>query len=233
MPKTYACSICNQTFPKFADCKIHEAMHSPEKAYFCTWGGGCNFVTLHKTSFNDHTDGHTGEQRFICPHDGCNYRAHTSSNLTQHRKKEHGYVPRACNRRGPSATDSSWAQSSSQPPPAAEPLPLGTFYQHQHQPQPMQPQAMQSYPAQYQPMQPQIMQSYPTQYQPQSTQYQPPPPIHNQSLGALYGPADTAGDYTMYTGPAMAPNGWTEGCMFPEMMQRRPSEMPGYEYRRA
>ncbi|KAG2097034.1 uncharacterized protein F5147DRAFT_763469 [Suillus discolor] len=218
MPKTYACSICNQTFPKFADCKAHEAMHSPEKAYFCTWGGGCNFVTLHKASFHYHTDGHTGEQRFICPHDGCNYRTHTSSNLTQHRKKEHGYVPRPCNRGGPSATNSSGAQPSSQPPSAAEPLPLGTFYQHQYQPQPMQPQAMQSYP---------------TQYQPQSTQYQPPLPIYNQSLGVLYGPADTAGSYTMYTGPAMAPNGWTEGCMFPELMQRCPSEMPGYEYRRA
>ncbi|KAG2097047.1 uncharacterized protein F5147DRAFT_715902 [Suillus discolor] len=213
MPKIYTCSHCNQTFPKFADCKIHEALHSPTDAYFCTWGGGCNFVTLNKSSFIVHTDGHTGEQRYICPHDGCNYRTHIPSSLTYHRKKEHGYVPRPCNRRGPSATDSSGAQSSSQPPPAAEPLPL-TF--HQYQPQPMQPQAMQSYP---------------TQYQPQSTQYQPPPPIHNQSLGALYGPADTAGDYTMYTGPAMAPNGWTEGCMFPEMMQRRPSEMPGYEYR--
>ncbi|KAG2054271.1 hypothetical protein BDR06DRAFT_1050581 [Suillus hirtellus] len=194
MPKTYTCSICNQTFPKFADCKIHKAMHSPEKAYFCTWDG-CNFVTLHKKSFNDHTDGHMGEQCFVCPHDGCNYRAHTSSNLTYHHKKEHGL----CRRQSPF------------------PLP---------QPQP-QLQAIQSYPAQYQPMQLQAMQSYPTQYQPQSTQYQPPPPIHNQLLGVLYGQADTAGNYTMYTGPAMAPNGWTEGCMFPEMMQRRPSEMPG------
>ncbi|KAG1798876.1 uncharacterized protein HD556DRAFT_1305737 [Suillus plorans] len=259
MPKTYACSICNQTFPKFADCKTHEAIHSPEKAYFCTWGG-CSFVTLHKTSFHHHTDGHTGEQRFICPHDGCDYKTHTSSNVTKHRKKEHGYVPRPSNRRDP-------AQSSSQPPPAEEPLPLDTFYQYpyelqrmqpqpqpqamqsyptQYQPmqpqamqsyptqyQPMQPQAMQSYPTQYQPMQPQAMQSYPTQYQPQSTQYQPPPLIHNQSLGVLYGPTDTASDYTMYPGPAMAPNGWTEGCMFPEMMQRRPSDMPGYEYMRA
>ncbi|KAG1853614.1 hypothetical protein C8R48DRAFT_675872 [Suillus tomentosus] len=30
----YAFSSCNQTFPKFADCKIHEAMHSPADAYF-------------------------------------------------------------------------------------------------------------------------------------------------------------------------------------------------------
>ncbi|KAG1843057.1 hypothetical protein C8R48DRAFT_837820 [Suillus tomentosus] len=216
MPKIYACSSCNQTFPKFADCKIHEVMHSPEDAYFCTWGG-CDFVTLHKSSFHYHTDGHTGEQRYTCPHDGCDYRTNMPSSLTYHRKKEHGYVPRPCNRRGPSAINSSGAQSSSQPPPPAEPLPLA-FYQYQ--PQPMQPQ-------------PQAMQSYPTQYQPQSTQYQPPPPIHNQSLGVLYGPADTAGDYTMYTGSARAPNGWTEGCMCPELMQRRPSEMPGYEYRRA
>ncbi|KAG1803002.1 hypothetical protein EV424DRAFT_1351648 [Suillus variegatus] len=175
MPKTYACSICNQAFPKFADCKTHEAMHSPENAYFCTWGG-CNFVTLHKASFHYHTDVHTGEQRFICPHDDCNYRTHTSSNLTASQERTR----------------------SSQPPPPAEPLPLGTFHQYQYQLQPMQPQPMQSYP---------------TQYQPQSTQYQPPPPIHNQSLEVLYGPAGTAHDYTMYTEPARAPNGWTEGCI--------------------
>ncbi|KAG1906359.1 uncharacterized protein F5891DRAFT_560551 [Suillus fuscotomentosus] len=206
-------------------------MHSPENAYFCTWGG-CNFVTLHKSSFHIHTDGHTGEQRYICPNHGCDYRTHIPSNLTYHRKKEHGFVPEPRNRRDP-------AQSSSQPPPAAEPLPLGTFYQYPYQlqrmqPQP-QPQAMQSYPSQYQPIQSQAMQSYPTQYhyQPQSTHYQPPQPIHNQSLKVLYGPADTADDYTMHTGPARAPNGWTEGCMCPELMQRRPSEMPGYEYRRA
>ncbi|KAG1906369.1 uncharacterized protein F5891DRAFT_1244665 [Suillus fuscotomentosus] len=169
MPKTYTCSICNQAFPKFADCKAHEAMHSPENAYFCTWEG-CNFVTLHKASFHYHTDVHTGEQCFVCPHDGCDYRTHTSSNITQHRKKEHG-------RRGPSATNSSGAPSSSQPPPPAEPLPFGTLHQYQYQLQPMQPQPMQSYP---------------TQYQPQSTQYQPPPPIHNQSLDVLYGPAGRA-----------------------------------------
>ncbi|KAG1798875.1 uncharacterized protein HD556DRAFT_1439942 [Suillus plorans] len=228
MPKTYACSSCNQTFPKFADCKIHEAMHSPENAYFCTWDG-CHFVTLHKSSFLVHTDGHTGEQRYICPNDGCDYRTHIPSSLTYHRKKEHGFVPE------PRGNRRDAAQSSPQPPPVGEPLPLGTFYRYPYQLQPVQPQpqAMQSYPAQYQPMQPQAMQSYPTQYQPQSTQYQPPPPIHNQSLGVLYGSADTAVDYTMYAGPAMAANGWTEGCMFPEMMQRRPSDMPGYEYRRA
>ncbi|KAG1906347.1 uncharacterized protein F5891DRAFT_975747 [Suillus fuscotomentosus] len=33
MPKTYTCSICNQTFPKFTDCKIHKAMHSPENMW--------------------------------------------------------------------------------------------------------------------------------------------------------------------------------------------------------
>ncbi|KAG1871453.1 hypothetical protein F4604DRAFT_1926187 [Suillus subluteus] len=70
------------------------------------------------------------------------------------------------------------------------------------------------------------------QYQPQPTQYQPPPSVHHQSLGVLYGSGNTADEYTMYTGPARAQNGWTEGCMCPELMQRRPSEMPGYEYRR-
>ncbi|KAG1818377.1 hypothetical protein EV424DRAFT_969139 [Suillus variegatus] len=111
MPKTYTCSSCNQTFPYFADYKIHEAMHSPEDAYFCTWGG-CNFVTLHKSSFHYHTDGHTGEQRYICPNDGCDYRTHMPSSLTYHRKKEHGFVP------GPRGNRRDPAQSSSQPPPA-------------------------------------------------------------------------------------------------------------------
>ncbi|KAG2068488.1 hypothetical protein BDR04DRAFT_768773 [Suillus decipiens] len=98
-------------------------------------------------------------------------------------------------------------QSSSQP------LPSGSS--HQHQPQPMQPQPMSSRP----------MQSHPTQYQ-------SPPPIYSQSLGVLYGSTDTADDYTMYTGAARGPNGWSEGCMCPELMERRPSEFPGYDYRR-
>lgn len=70
-----------------------------------------------------------------------------------------------------------------------------------------------------------------TQYQPQSAQSHPLPPIHNP-FGVLYGPADTADDYSMYTGPARASHGWSEGCFCPELMERRPSELPGYEYRR-
>ncbi|KAG1818374.1 hypothetical protein EV424DRAFT_1540062 [Suillus variegatus] len=97
-------------------------------------------------------------------------------------------------------------------------------------PQPIRLQLMQSQPIQSQPMPPQPMQSHPTEHKLQPTQYQPPPPIYDSSLGVLYGSTDTADDYTMYTPPARTSNGWTEGCMCPELMQRRPSEMLGYEY---
>ncbi|KAG1906361.1 uncharacterized protein F5891DRAFT_975759 [Suillus fuscotomentosus] len=97
-------------------------------------------------------------------------------------------------------------------------------------PQPIQLQLMQSQPIQSQPMPPQPMQSHPTEHKLQHTQYQTPPPIYDSLLGVLYGSTDTADDYTMYTPPARTSNGWTEGCMCPELMQRRPSEMLGYEY---
>ncbi|KAG1798905.1 uncharacterized protein HD556DRAFT_1525403 [Suillus plorans] len=198
MPKTCACPICNQNFPGFDDCKVYEAMHSPKNVYFCPWEG-CIFATPHEASFHYHVDRYMGERSFICPREFCNYRTHTSSNLTQHRKKKHGYVPRPCNRCGPSATNSSGAQASSQPPPPAEPLPLGAFHQYQ-----------------LQPIQPQAMQSYLTQYQPQSTQYQAP--LH-QSLEVFHGPAGTADYYTTYTRVARAPDRWTEVCICPGVLE--------------
>ncbi|KAG2068419.1 hypothetical protein BDR04DRAFT_1119805 [Suillus decipiens] len=148
MSRKYACSAepgCKQTFIKFHDLKKHEATHSA----------------------------HAGEQRWICPHDGCDYKTHNPSNLTRHCKSKHGYIPSA--------------RSTAQLP--SPPLPSGS-----------------------------------------SHQYQTLPPIYSQSLGVLYGSTDTADDYTMYTGAARAPNGWSEGCMCPELMERRPSEMLDYNY---
>ncbi|KAG1772008.1 hypothetical protein EV702DRAFT_631709 [Suillus placidus] len=196
-------------------------LHSLRSGYNCIWPG-CDFATLIKTSYDVHFAKHTGEQRYICPHDDCDYKTHDPALFTRHRKRYHGYVPLARGRGAPSATGSGKTKSSSQlpaqphPPPQLQPP--GTFYQYRlqpMQPQPMQPQLMPP-----RPMPPRPMQSHPTQYQPQPTQYQPPPPIYNQSLGVFYGPADTADDYTMYTGPAMAPNGWTEGCICPELLQK-------------
>ncbi|KAG2353521.1 hypothetical protein BDR07DRAFT_1383070 [Suillus spraguei] len=190
MSGKYACSAepgCKQTFSKFHELKRHEAAHSAQ----CTWPG-CDFVTLLRQSYDIHSDKHAGEQRWICPHDDCDYKTHNPSNLTWHRKSKHGHIPLA---RGK-------AQLPSLPPPS------GLSYQYQ--PQPMQQQ--------------------PTM-QPHPTQYQTPPPIYSQSLGVLYGSTDTADDYTMYTGAARAPNGWSEGCMCPELMERRPSEMLAYNYR--
>ncbi|KAG1811791.1 uncharacterized protein BJ212DRAFT_1578992 [Suillus subaureus] len=259
MSKLYICSAepgCNETFTKFVDFKRHEAAHSV-KGYICTWPG-CNFATMTRSSYDIHSAKHTGEKRYICPHDGCNYKTHDPALFTRHRQKQHGYVPQARGRGAPSAKGSSGTKSSSQPPaqpqpPVQPPLP-GTYHQYKLQPvqpqsmqqqqpilprfmqpqpvqsQPMQPQPVQSQPIQPQPIPPRHMQFYPTPYKSQPTQYQPPPPVYNPSLGVFYDSADTADDYTMYTRPARTPNGWTEGCICPELMQRRPSEILGYEY---
>ncbi|KAG2356752.1 hypothetical protein BDR07DRAFT_1491551 [Suillus spraguei] len=236
MPKIYVCSAqagCSQTFNILADLKCHEASHSMD-AYFCTGYPGCNYVTLSKRSWLVHQDQHTGEKPHSCPHDDCDFRDHNPATVWRHRVKKHGHVP---------IKQSDKTQSSSQSHPLAQPLLSGSFYQYQYQQLRMQPQPipMRPHPIQFQP---QPMQSYPTQYQPQPmqpqpvpmqshpTQYRPPPPVDSQPLGFLYGSTDTGDDYTMYTGPARAPNGWTEGCMCPELMQRRPSEMPGHDYTR-
>ncbi|KAG2353534.1 hypothetical protein BDR07DRAFT_1465587 [Suillus spraguei] len=92
MSKKYTCSAepgCKQTFTKFTELKRHEAAHSTE-AYTCTWPG-CNFATLLKKSYDIHCDKHTGEQRWICPQDGCDYKTNDPSCLTRHRKTKHGY----------------------------------------------------------------------------------------------------------------------------------------------
>ncbi|KAG1771199.1 hypothetical protein EDD22DRAFT_863711 [Suillus occidentalis] len=272
----YICSAkagCNQTFVKFVDLKKHEAAHSPD-GYNCSWTG-CDFVTLTKTSYDIHYAKHTGKQRHICPHDGCNYKTHDSSLFTRHRKKRHGYVPLARGRGASSATGSRRTQSaSSSPQPQAQPpalissfrslpQPSAPFHQYQYQstqfqaqpPQPaqLQPQPMQLQPhvPQFQPhvpqfqlqpmqfqaqpqlqqptqlqlqppqlaqLQPQPPQPQPIQFQPHSIQFQPPPAVYDPSLGVLYGPSNTVDEYTIYTGPAKASHGWTEGCMCPELM---------------
>ncbi|KAG2032810.1 hypothetical protein BDR03DRAFT_969231 [Suillus americanus] len=89
----------------------------------------------------------------------------------------------------------------------------------------MQSQLMQLQRMQSQPVPPRDLQFYPTPYKPQPTPYQAPPPVYNPSLGVFYDSTDTADDYTIFTGPAIDSNGWTEGCMCPELMQRRPSEI--------
>ncbi|KAG2357131.1 hypothetical protein BDR07DRAFT_392988 [Suillus spraguei] len=218
MSKLYVCSAepgCNQTFTKFVDFKRHEAAHSAN-GHICTWPG-CDFATKIKSSYEIHLAKHTGEKRYICPNDDCDYKTHDPALFTRHRQKQHAYVPQARGRGAPSAKGSGGTKSSSQPSAESQPpLPPGIVYPYQLQSQPMQPQ-----PTQF----------YPVQHQHQPTPYQPPPPIHNPSLGVFYGSTDTADDYTMYTGPARASSGWTEGCICPELMQRRPSEMLGYEYR--
>ncbi|KAG1861701.1 hypothetical protein F4604DRAFT_1787886 [Suillus subluteus] len=66
--------------------------------------------------------------------------------------------------------------------------------------------------------------------QPSASSYQSHP--HSQDLSLVfYDPVDSEDDFTMFSEPVTTANGWTEGCMCPELMQRRPSEMLGYAYR--
>ncbi|KAG2340323.1 hypothetical protein BDR05DRAFT_552284 [Suillus weaverae] len=244
MSKIYVCSAqpgCNETFIKFVDLKKHEAAHSVD-GYNCMWPG-CDFATLMKTSYDIHFAKHTGEQRYICPHD-CDYKTHDPALFTRHRKRFHGYVPLP-QAQAPALTPSFQSQhqpsassyqfqlqrTQFQPQPAQfQPIPT------QFQPQPprstqFQPQSPRS--TQFQPQPPrstpfqpsQFLPQGPMQYQPEPMQYQPPPAGYTQSLGVLYGPADTVDDYTIYTGPAKTPHGWTVGCMCPELMERRLSEV--------
>ncbi|KAG2750470.1 hypothetical protein P692DRAFT_20729467, partial [Suillus brevipes Sb2] len=132
------------------------------------------------------------------------------------------------------------AQFQPQPPQPAQfrPQPM-QFQPHaaqfqlqpmQFQPQPQPPTQLQLQPPQPAQLQPQPPQPQPIQFQPHSIPFQPPPAVYDQSLGVLYGPSNTVDEYTIYTGPAKASHGWTEGCMCPELMQRRPSEILESEY---
>ncbi|KAG1779936.1 hypothetical protein EV702DRAFT_1043319 [Suillus placidus] len=242
--KNYVCSVeagCNETFTKFVDLKKHEAGHSPN-GYTCHWPG-CNFATLIKKNYDIHSAKHTGEKRYICPHD-CDYKTHDPAQFTRHRQRAHGYVPLVRGRGVHSATGSGGTRSSSPQPQAQapalspsfqfQPQPSASSYQFQPQPAQFQPipAQFQPIPTQFQPQPPrptpfqpsQFLPRGPMQYQPDPMQYQPPPAGYTQSLGVLYGPADTVDDYTIYTGPAKAPHGWTEGCMCPELMERRLSQ---------
>ncbi|KAG1793499.1 uncharacterized protein HD556DRAFT_509222 [Suillus plorans] len=165
--KNYVCSVqadCNKTFTKYNDLKKHEAAHSPN-AHICRFPG-CDFATLSKASFEIHSDRHTGEQRYKCPH-GCGYKTHNPAALTRHRKIEHGHLP--LSRGGRTAATSA---SHMTPLSASQTMP-----QPQPQPQPqLQPQA-----------QPQLLPQLQLQVQPQPQPQPPQQNNYNNMLGAFYG----------------------------------------------
>ncbi|KAG2130910.1 hypothetical protein DEU56DRAFT_463844 [Suillus clintonianus] len=190
--KIYVCSQakCSETFTKFTDLKKHEAGHAlPENVHTCTFPG-CDFTTLQKRSFDIHYARHTGEQRYVCPHD-CTFRTHDPSALTRHRKAKHGYVPSVRSIRSGGRVP---APSESDRTPSSESLPASSY------------------------------QSHPDAQDPSLVFYGPPANDFPFTIAE--------DDFIMFSEPVRTASGWTEGCMCPELMQRRPSEMMGYAYGR-
>ncbi|KAG1862314.1 hypothetical protein F4604DRAFT_1905715 [Suillus subluteus] len=158
---------------------------------------GCNEIFTKFVDFKRHEAAHS-VKGYICTWPGCDFATMIASSYEIHYAKHTGEKRYVCPNDGcdykihDPAQFTRHRQKKTWPP--AQPPP-GTFHQ------PVQPQ----------PIPPRHTPFYPTPYKPQPTQYQPPPPVYNPSLGVFYDSADTADDYTMYTSPARAPNGWTEG----------------------
>ncbi|KAG1736690.1 uncharacterized protein EDB91DRAFT_502378 [Suillus paluster] len=67
-------------------------------------------------------------------------------------------------------------------------------------------------------------------YQPYASNPDPSFIFHNPTDNNFPFTIDVA-DFNMFSEPVNTASGWTEGCMCPEFMQRRTSEMLGYAYR--
>ncbi|KAJ8584951.1 hypothetical protein M405DRAFT_430955 [Rhizopogon salebrosus TDB-379] len=190
-PKAYVCSqaYCSETFNKFAELKKHEAGHArPEKVHTCNFPG-CEFTTLQKRSFEIHYARHTGEQRYVCPHN-CAFRTHDPSALTRHRKAKHGYVPPPRASRGSRAAASSGSDTTPPAPPTQPPT-----------------------------------SPYPFQSDGPNSSFV----FYDQSDNNFPFTMDLH-DFNMFSDPMRTDTGWSEGCLCPEFLQRRPSEMLGYAY---
>ncbi|KAG2151266.1 uncharacterized protein EDB93DRAFT_1249463 [Suillus bovinus] len=215
--KNYVCSAqagCNKTFTKYTDLKKHEAAHSPN-AHLCRFPG-CDFATLWKPSFEIHSNKHTGDQPYRCPH-GCSFKTHNPAVLTRHRKVAHGHIPYARNQRSSAHTAA----------PSASHMNPSTSSQPQLQPQP-QPQIQPQPPHQnnYNNM---LGAFYGVHARPIVNVWQPPVPFYtlqyHPAVGYFYGAAYPQNGYA---GPANAANGLNACYMYPGFMPRPPYQMPGH-----
>ncbi|KAJ7354672.1 hypothetical protein DFH08DRAFT_985481 [Mycena albidolilacea] len=98
-PLAHRCSVngCLWSFARPSDLKRHDKRHLPPKEkvaqnHHCTYPN-CPYNTTQLSNLKTHFRTHTGEKSEWCP--DCEFTTSDPGSLTNHRKKRHGYKPRA------------------------------------------------------------------------------------------------------------------------------------------
>ncbi|KAF4607593.1 hypothetical protein EYR38_001665 [Pleurotus pulmonarius] len=89
------CDVCFASLARRADLARHMRLHDNEKSrmmYRCPFDG-CEFANLQKCNVDTHIRVHRGVKDRHCPE--CAFRTGDPGSLTRHRKRMHGYEPKA------------------------------------------------------------------------------------------------------------------------------------------
>ncbi|KAI6129373.1 hypothetical protein EDD16DRAFT_1217113 [Pisolithus croceorrhizus] len=91
------CHICGKRLSRKADLPRHMRTHATNKEEFmftCPYIG-CEYKALQRSNLATHIHTHTGARPNKCPHPDCTYATSDPGSLTRHRRKAHGYDPKA------------------------------------------------------------------------------------------------------------------------------------------
>ncbi|KAI6044593.1 hypothetical protein EDC04DRAFT_320757 [Pisolithus marmoratus] len=91
------CHICGKKLSRKADLPRHMRTHATNKEELmipCPYAG-CEYRALQRSNLATHIHTHTGERPNKCPHPECTYTTSDPGSLTRHRRKDHGYDPKA------------------------------------------------------------------------------------------------------------------------------------------
>ncbi|KDQ51799.1 hypothetical protein JAAARDRAFT_210924 [Jaapia argillacea MUCL 33604] len=112
------CEVCGKTIRRAADMPRHMKIHATNQDELKLYCPECNKGFLQKSNLNTHIDAkHSKIRSKKCPESGCPFATSDPGSLTRHRKRMHGYEPKA--RRKATNSSSTSTLITTRPPPSS------------------------------------------------------------------------------------------------------------------